>query len=513
MASELGGTEHESVRSLFEERRPLKLATVSLIVLTCLLSVVVLSWSVLHTKSLELKNASISASNTALTLANQASSSFKVADTVLVALVDKVEVEGWSALSIDRLRALMMKQMADLPSLQGLFIYDAQGRWIVNSAGKQFDGRNNADRAYFQYHQRHPGRSVHVGAPIIGRTSGAWIIPVSRRIDHPDGSFAGVALATIKIDFFRKIYERLDLGEASRIFVTLDGNTLLLQIPFLASAIGAQQIPALVSHTHGAATSTTNIELDGVRYIVSRARAGEYPVDITLLRPERLVLRPWLESAGLAYLALVSLITGLVFLGRRVVRQLSLRDHLERTLLTTTLALETANNGLSTMAYIDGLTDLFNRRYYEQAFEQEFQRALRDHTSLAVLMIDVDNFKKFNDRYGHLSGDEGLRMVARSIIRGLRNKGEFAARYGGEEFIVVLPNTDLHTAHDVAEAIRAEVLRCEVEHLDSPTTFLTVSIGVAAVCPGTCDSKSNLVAAADAALYRAKSAGRNRVSA
>lgn len=469
-----------------------------------------------HSRRLELSNAAIATSNNAHTLAEQANSSFKMADTVLVSLVDYVEVQGLSSLSVNRLRNLMTKHIMQLPALQGLFIYDENGRWIVNSSGTRYDGRNNSDRAYFQFHQAHPSREVHIGRPIIGRTSGVWVIPVSRRIEHPDGSFAGVALATIKVDFFRKIYEGLEIGDDGGILMTLNEGALLLRVPFDPGSIGSNvtghpifRLAALKNFPN----SSGETDVGNQACLYTYSRVGDYPAGIIVLRSKDQVLRPWMYTAGFAYLALALLVGGLLVLGRRVLRQIVLRDHLQRELLATQGELEAANSSLSTMAYIDGLTDLFNRRYYEQVFEREVRRACRNGLSVAVLIIDVDHFKKFNDRYGHPLGDECLKMVAQAILAGMRRSGDMAARYGGEEFVVVLPETDLPGARMVAETIRANVAAKAIEHKDADSGAVTVSIGAHAGIPvGGDGCTAAFIAAADAALYRAKAGGRNRVA-
>ena len=498
------------------ERRSLRTIALALVVLAGATSAAAMAWSVFHARTLELSNAAISAANTAHTLGSQANSTFKMADTVLVSLVDKVEVDGWSGVHRERLRALMLRQLADLPALQGLFLYGDTGRWIVNSGSARFEGRNNGDRAYFQYHKTHPGRGVRIGAPIVGRTSGAWVIPVSRRIDRPDGSFAGVALATIRIDHFRRIYEGLDIGGDGRILLALDDGTQLLGVPFDAGAIGrdiaAQPVFGLAVPRAGG-TQAAEARIDGAPVIYSRARVGDYPVGVTVLRARDVALAEWRRSAMLSGAALVTLFAGLLLLGRRVVRQIALRDALQRELLATRDALEAANASLSSMAYVDGLTELFNRRYYEQAWEREHRRAYRNRTSIAVLMIDVDYFKRYNDRYGHALGDDCLKAIAQAIARGLRRSGDLAARYGGEEFVVVLPDTDSAGARGVADAIHGHVAALALAHADSGHGRVTVSIGIHAAVPDqAADDARTYVVQADAALYRAKAQGRNGTS-
>jgi diguanylate cyclase (GGDEF)-like protein/PAS domain S-box-containing protein len=174
--------------------------------------------------------------------------------------------------------------------------------------------------------------------------------------------------------------------------------------------------------------------------------------------------------------------------------------------------LEEANRRLEALAGQDGLTGLANRRIFDDALAREHRRAVRDRTRLAMIMIDVDRFKPFNDRYGHPAGDQALRRVSRAIEGMLRRPGDVAARYGGEEFAVLLPGADESGAAIIADRIRRAVLALAIEHDESPAGVVTVSAGVASVAPGAFDaSLATLVADADRALYRAKANGRNAI--
>jgi diguanylate cyclase (GGDEF)-like protein/PAS domain S-box-containing protein len=171
-----------------------------------------------------------------------------------------------------------------------------------------------------------------------------------------------------------------------------------------------------------------------------------------------------------------------------------------------------ANQRLKRMAYLDGLTQVANRRRYEQYLEQEWRRMSRDHAPLAVIMADIDCFKGFNDRYGHQAGDNCLRLVARSLVRGAKRPGDLVARYGGEEFVIVLPNTDLKGAETVAEDIRLLVRNRRIPHeLSTVAKVVTMSLGVASVWPQPNLSPATLVKQADDALYQAKREGRDQV--
>ena len=178
-----------------------------------------------------------------------------------------------------------------------------------------------------------------------------------------------------------------------------------------------------------------------------------------------------------------------------------------------------AQMALEKLATRDGLTGLANRRCFDDTLNAEWQRALRQCQPLSLLMVDVDNFKAYNDTNGHLGGDECLKRIATAVSSEMR-ANDLVARYGGEEFAVILPNQSLKGAAIVAERIRRRVegLRVPLYGIGmpgtgaAPTRHVTVSIGAATAIAGPDNDASQLVAIADAALYRAKHLGRNRIS-
>lgn len=170
-----------------------------------------------------------------------------------------------------------------------------------------------------------------------------------------------------------------------------------------------------------------------------------------------------------------------------------------------------ANVELNRMAQLDGLTGVANRRAFDQTLKQEWERAARANRPLALLMVDVDHFKKYNDGYGHQAGDECLKQVAQILRGALERPGDFAARYGGEEFALILPDTDAAGARGVAKRMRDAVHERAIAHAYSPTaSHVTFSVGVAAVVPLHGVPAEILVTNADKALYRAKDEGRDR---
>lgn len=170
-----------------------------------------------------------------------------------------------------------------------------------------------------------------------------------------------------------------------------------------------------------------------------------------------------------------------------------------------------ANVRLHRLSMQDGLTGIANRRYFDEAFEQEWKRALRHQRSLSVLLIDIDHFKEYNDTFGHLKGDDCLKQVAEAIQRSSGRAGDIVARYGGEEFVVALPETDREGAANMAARIQQEIASMHIKHPGSVTPWLTVSIGAATMIPRQESSREELLGAADTALLQAKRDGRNAV--
>ncbi len=171
--------------------------------------------------------------------------------------------------------------------------------------------------------------------------------------------------------------------------------------------------------------------------------------------------------------------------------------------------LEQANAQLSQQTATDGLTGIANRRRFDQTLASEWARAARNGHSLSLLMVDIDHFKRYNDHYGHVAGDECLRRVARVLLRCVRRAGELLARYGGEEFVLLLPNADIAHAEDMARRCIEGIQREAIAHAASPTApQVSFSIGIAQTIPSALRDPESLVNAADTAMYRAKMAGR-----
>lgn len=182
-----------------------------------------------------------------------------------------------------------------------------------------------------------------------------------------------------------------------------------------------------------------------------------------------------------------------------------------RARVKTHLTLKAQSDLLRQWVYIDGLTGAFNRRHFDEHLKAEAGRAARTGTLLSVVLLDVDFFKLYNDRYGHQAGDDCLRRIATTLKGGLRRPGDVLARYGGEEFACLLPETGLEGALVLANQLGQAIVEQQIEHAGSSVApVVTVSLGVSTTSPGTPSSAQTLLRGADAQLYLAKSGGRNR---
>ncbi len=185
---------------------------------------------------------------------------------------------------------------------------------------------------------------------------------------------------------------------------------------------------------------------------------------------------------------------------------------MQRALVKLAGQLNDANQELQRLSMTDGLTGIANRRMFDLSLAREWRRCMRLKKPLSVVMIDVDHFKKYNDRYGHQEGDECLRAVAHEVANSAPRSGDLVARYGGEEFVMILSDTDEDGAHWVANRIRQRVAGLNLPHADDETGHVTVSCGVSSVLPTHDLFADLLVKSADNALYLSKNQGRNMVT-
>ena len=344
---------------------------------------------------------------------------------------------------------------------------------------------------FFTIHRDQPDAGLFISRPMLHR--GAYAIVLSRRITGADGGFLGVVAGSIRFSYFHELFGRLSLGPEDTITVLRPDATVIMRRPFDLDVIGKNlgQLPGVMrilsepSGSYSGWGAVDNIP----RLLVWRD--GTKPLVVVVGKPWNDILSLWRTEAAriaaivMALIAFVLAVT--LFLGREIGRRAVAEDKLEE------------------LATTDALTGLKNRRKFDAVIDAEWRRATRQKTPLALLMIDADHFKSYNDTFGHQAGDELLVGIAICISDAVRRAGDCTARYGGEEFAVLLPGCSSIDALAVAETIRLKVR----DWSDGPNGT-TVSIGVASLTPAPAMDWSILLKAADKALYAAKASGRNQ---
>lgn len=448
--------------------------------------------------------------------ARLAEGAFMSADVVLNGLIQRLEVEAINADALTRLYPLLVSQTHALPHLHGLFVYAEDGTGLVSSKSDIPWSMSDYDREYFRFHKANADRELHIGAPIKSRLTGDLVIPVSRRLNHYDGSFAGLVVATIYIDYFRQYYASVNSNNNLTFMLGMTNGQILLHYP----DIGTGKQKDVIAHPEiyldylkKNVTSVTSSRFQTAtnKHVISFERSEKYPLFVMTDMSLQQWLSSWRNETFAQTVIMLLLFVFFVLTGSHLVKQIVQRSRAEDALRQARTDLVTLNHALQKQALEDGLTHIANRRHFDAALDTEFQRAKRSHTPLSLLMIDVDFFKKYNDTYGHVAGDKCLQQIARLVQTS--RASDLSARYGGEEFAILLPDTDAQGALQIAETIRQNVVQHGMPHSQNTDGIVTVSIGTYTRTPQRDDANPyDWVTRADAALYEAKTGGRNRVA-
>ncbi|AMW81600.1 GGDEF domain protein [Pseudomonas yamanorum] len=402
--------------------------------------------------------------------------------------------------SADILHMVQFDQSTAAPFKGEVLLLDKVGAVTADSSTLKPTPRNFANRDYFQIHQQNPNAGLFISRPFKIRCEcdQVWRIAFSRRVPGPNGEFAGVAVATMRLAYFDQLFNSLTIGSGSSINLLNSDGILLAQQPLLESDMINKDLSMRPNFKRmlreGSGSFSGLSSISGKQRLYTFTSVGALPLIVVVALSNDDVFAAWRRATVLISGATGVLCIGLLWLTWMLRRELRRRYRAEKV--------------LSELAATDALTGLANRRTLDQRLRLEWERAQRSGEPLALLMIDVDHFKAFNDRHGHQGGDEALRNVARVIGSNIRRPADLAARYGGEEFAVILPDTDRDGASTIAEHIRSAV-----EHLppaDGDALSVTVSIGLSTWDKRRRGSLEELLLSADRALYDAKHSGRNR---
>ena len=443
-----------------------------------------------------------SAQNVMNTVAANIDRNLAVIDLTLRGAEEAFGAEGVRDLTPELRRMVLFDRAASARFLGALVILDRSGNLTEESESPKPRRMNFADRDYFKA-QLKEDAGTYVSAPFRSRLrDNDPSIALSRRISGPDGMFEGVVAAALRIAFFQSLLDTVNLGPESVIAITRTDGTVILRSPSTdgkgntgLNVAGSPVFQRMMAKP-GEQFSERS-QLDGIDRYYLDTIIGDFPLLLSVGISPAAAMAEWTEGA---------LISSALTAGMCV-----LLIVLIRTLRLALIRSQEVEEQLEILAVTDELTGLPNRRAFDLALASEVRRAARHHTSLAVLMVDVDHFKRVNDRFGHAVGDVVLARIAKEISRSIRRPGDFAARYGGEEFTVILPATEAGGASFIAERMRLAIASMDPCPNEPALDKVTVSIGVAAAMMPPSSSGAALVTWADRALYEAKGAGRNRV--
>jgi diguanylate cyclase (GGDEF)-like protein len=410
--------------------------------------------------------------------------------------------EGLKLPDLDRIdpairNMIMYDRSATSDDVGSILALDRDGN--VTSESRSLTPRkdNFAARDFFQHHRDNADTGAYISRPHVTR-QGVHVLTISRRINDFDGNFNGVVVAALKLSYFHNLLKGIRIGAEDSLTINAADGTTLMRMPFDIAMVGGDLSRGRIFSElkkSPVGSFETFAASDGVRRLTAYQKAGNWPLIASAGRSVTEIYAPWKHEAlmiGAIVFVLCAFNVALVaFLAFSLQRRAA------------------AEQELAIIATTDGLTGLCNRRRFDELLESEWRRAQRSKSSIALLMIDVDHFKYYNDEHGHLTGDAVLAAIARCIAGSTRRAGDVAARFGGEEFAVLLPATSLQDAADLAERIRGAVFALPASTKGILTTP-TVSVGVAAAFPRPGTQPADMVEAADKALYQAKASGRNR---
>jgi len=465
-------------------------------------------FQVIQAKAYELSQAKLTSGNLTQSIAQQATDTFDKANLILDEMLERISDKQMDTAQLDNAQRLLKQRVFTTEQLHGLFFYDEHGRWILSSFDSKPESANNSDRDYFKFHEQNATLTPRIGQAIRSRTTGEWIIPLSRRFNDVEGKFKGVVLATIKMTYFDQFFSTFAIDQKGAIFLALPDGTIIARRPFDERLIGTSLARGEIFSTYlpKSPSDTVMIKsiIDGVDRLFGYRLLMKYPLVVAAANSKEAILGAWRVSAikmG-AMIGVVLLVNLLV--GSLLIKQVRHRAKIEGDLKQAKAILEK-------LALQDPLTGLANRRHLDKSLHLEWLRANRNRSPISLIMLDIDFFKSFNDQYGHVAGDQCISSVGRTANQSIRRPTDLAIRYGGEEFAILLPDTEADGAYIIAEKIRLAVMSLAIPHQENPAQVVTVSLGVYSCIPGSTDYQI-LVAQADSALYLAKRSGRNRTA-
>ena len=585
-------------------------------------------WQEWSAREVRLKDEQTDIANLTRSLMQHAEDSLDLIDSGIVGVVSRLEMDGTNPTTVSKLKNLMDARRAAIDRIHGLAIIDEHGEWLASSGALT---SRLSDDQFFRHHAEVADKRPFISHPMQNFTDGEWIITISRRFNHPDGSFAGVVLGSIGAGYLSTFYRQFEVGSRRGITLVHADGQVVARSPDNSKYVGRDLSDRPLFKAVSLQVPSGDYQfispLDGVERLSFFKRSGRFPLVLLATVDKNELMAQWRAAAITRMLIVLALVIMIAVIGGFLVWQLLRSRQLARVLaaseanfrvlaegssdmvtriglddvvsyaspssqrvvgwhpkqlvgrsalaginpddlpavqdtiarlkrgeieeartiqrtrhrdkgeiwIESTLRMTRDEMGrvesavaisrdvtqqkileekLEALAIEDGLTGLANRRRFDERLMVEWARAYRERTPLALLIIDLDHFKAYNDAYGHLAGDACLRAVARILADEAGRAGDLAARYGGEEFALLLPNTDAAGCARFGERLRQALRRAAIPHaLNPPFAMVTASLG-GAVCRPSGERSvgpTALIETADRALYAAKEQGRDRL--
>ncbi len=420
-------------------------------------------------------------------------------DLSLQAVVDGLALPEFERFDPVVRSLILFDRSATARHLSKLYVLDKDGRVWLDSKTLSPSKNDLADRDYYLVHKDSPDVGLYFGKPVRSRSTGEWVMALSRRITHADGSFGGVVVATLRLSYFEEMFKKISLGAEGNVTLARRDGTILMRWPEPQKYMGQNLSRAKLFEDWARAREGSFDAFsitDGQRRLFVYSQIENLPLAVSIGQSNSDIYLQWNEYAfSIAFMIAVLCVSTYLLIAY-------LMYDLKRR--------AAAEDKLSILAATDALTGLSNRRHFNETLSREWKRTAREKEPLALLMIDADHFKHYNDAYGHPAGDHMIKIVGAAVASSLDRISDLGARYGGDEFAVLLPKTTLEGALNVADKIRfAFATLCEGEGVPK----LGLSIGAGCIMPSNGTHAGELVQFADRALYRAKDYGRNRTEA
>ncbi|RDU95434.1 sensor domain-containing diguanylate cyclase [Trinickia dinghuensis] len=440
--------------------------------------------------------------NIALVAERDIERNFELYALSLQAVIDGVRDPEIMALAPRLRREALFDRAVSASYLGSVLVLDPTGQVILDSLSDTAPDFNFSDRRYFTIQRDNPNVGLYVSDPYFSRLRGrSPSIALTRRISKPDGSFGGIVLVAVQLAYFHDLFSGLQLGPHGSMALIGEDGVMVMRQPYDPAVVGrnisnASTFRKFLTAPEGSFTDTASI--DGIRRLYYFKHLRHLPLIIMVAEGETDIYAAWTRRALIIGYLMAAF--AVAFVGLAFILAAQLRHRMR------------AESELALLARTDGLTGLNNRRTLGEILDQEWRRARRTRSVFSLLFVDVDCFKAYNDFYGHQAGDDALAAVAKCIGENIRRPADSAARYGGEEFLVVLPDTSPPGAVAIAENIRTAISNLGIVHAASEYGRVTASIGAAAWTPEIDGDVTEVIRAADRALYDAKATGRNRVA-